>query len=100
MLPFLGRAFDIKKSTNETCWLRHTVSLPHDVVFWGFQHGIDSHATEIFPLRNVGSLVRQAPYGRMAILFARIEDRDALFDITPRLRDLIRVNAKAYSHEQ
>jgi len=100
VLPFLGRAFDIKKSTNEMCWLRHTVSLSRDVVFWGFQHGIDSHAIEIFPLRNVGSLVRQAPYGRMAILFARIEDRDTLFDITPRIHDLITVNEKAYSHEQ
>ena len=100
VFPFLGEPVKLAKSGTESLWVRHTVSLPFDAVFWGMRHTIDSQTVETFPLRNVGSFVRRAPYDRMAILFARFDDRESLFRIAPKFHELVTVDARGYCHEQ
>lgn len=90
--PFLGQSMTFPVTFTTIPWARHTLSLSSNAVIWSFNHRIPAVETRYFPLRESGSFVREAPYGKFAILFARFEDTERLFDITPALQDYIVLN--------
>jgi biotin carboxylase len=89
--PFLGEAIAFPSSIIDIPWARHTISLAEDTIVHGFAHTIPSPEVRYFPLRESGSLIRQAPFDKVAILFARFEEVESMFCLTPRLHDLITV---------
>lgn len=91
--PFLGESICFSNNEILIPWARHTISLPADAIVWSFGHNIPSNEVRMFPLRESGSLIRHAPFDKLAILFARFENNQDLFKITPTLRNLISLNS-------
>lgn len=92
LAPYLGREILPSAPGIVGLWARHTVSLPRDDVFFSFEHRIPASRVSTFPLCQSADAVRKAPYGKVAILFARFDDEATLFATTPRLGSLITLN--------
>lgn len=92
--PFLYLDINFPKNKIEIPYARHTISVAEDSIVYGFSHNIPSKEVKIFPIRGSGILVRKAPLDRIAIIIARLKDKNTLFKITPNLREFIRVERK------
>ena len=98
--PFLGEVIIPSPKHGNIPWARHTISLPTSAIVWSLGHKIPSSEVRLFPLRESGSLIGQAPYDKSAIIFARFDDQKELFRITPDLHELITLDLKAPHHAQ
>ena len=85
--PFVGRPPRGGTAATDIPWARHTISFPRDTVFLSFGQSIPAEEVRCFPLCQSASLVRAAPYGKAAILFARFAAPDSAFAVTRRLRE-------------
>jgi hypothetical protein len=97
--PFVGRPMRASATDVGTAWARHTISFPNDTVFWSFAHAIPAREIRVFPLCESASLVRAAPYGKAAILFARFDTSAEAFAVTQHLRDHLTLFASEPSHD-
>lgn len=96
--PFLGEPTVPEYREREEPWARHTISLASDAIVWSIGHRFPSEDVRIYQLRESGSLIRRAPYGKAAIVFARFGDTETLFELTPRLREMISIDSSDYHH--
>lgn len=88
--PFVGRPIVPKADRNQEFWARHTVSFDTDRLFFSFSPTLPgAKEVRVFPLAESAHRIRQAPYGKAAIVFARMASAPELFDVAPRMGDLL-----------
>lgn len=75
-------------------WARHTVSFARDTVFYSLGQHIPAREVRTFPLCQSASLIRAAPYGKAAILFARFSSGKEAFALTQNLRHHLTLSIK------
>lgn len=98
--PFVGRPCLAQAPKDLGYWARHTVSFHRDTVFWSLGAALPGTEARVFPLCESAGLIREAPYGKAAILFARFDDPETLFRITPNIREFLTLEATEASHAQ
>lgn len=98
LAPFIGRPIVPTRAAPPIPWARHTVSLPDDAVFVSFAQRIPSPELRVFPLCESANAVRRAPYGKIAIIFARFADTPTLFATTPAIGQLITIDTLDIPH--
>ena len=92
--PFLGETVPSNlRVENHKYFGRHTISVNQSLTNYTFSHNIPSNSVHIVPLKSSGERLDVAPYDKLAILFAEYANRPAMFDITPRLADLITIKS-------
>lgn len=92
--PFLGETVPSNlRVENHKYFGRHTISVNRSLTNYTFSHNIPSNSVHIVPLKSSGERLDVAPYDKLAILFAEYANRPAMFDITPRLADLITIKS-------
>jgi carbamoylphosphate synthase large subunit len=79
--PYVNKGVSPKNTRSES-WARHTVSLSEDAVVWAVQPQMNGRKVAIYQLEASGSLIRRAPYGKVAILFCEFPTRESLFQNT------------------
>ena len=72
-------------------WARHTLS--GGQLYFSAQHDLSLVSQELVPLALTGADVPAAPYGRVAVFFARFADTAQLWQTTPQLAERVRVRA-------
>ncbi len=72
-------------------WARH--SLSGGQLYFSSQHDLSLISQELVPLALTGADVPAAPYGRVAVFFARFADTAQLWQITPKLAEHVCVRA-------
>ncbi len=97
--PFLGLPLEVEQRTTFSPWARHTVSLTEPRIVWSFRDDIPAEEVMVVPLRESGSRVEQAPYDKIAIVFARFDSTATLFEATPRLREMISIQSESPAHD-
>lgn len=90
---FTGQPLRLHQNSELACWARHTISLRDDRIVFSYAHAIPSNDVRVFPLSESGALVRKAPYGKVAILFASFTGRKDLFRTTQKIGRMIDVNS-------
>lgn len=70
---------------------RHTISVKASKTLFAFSHSIPSSKVSIVPLKLSGHTCKEAPYDKVAILFAEIDSLDRLRDLVPVLKDHINI---------
>lgn len=95
--PFVAQAFRAPATGEAQPWARHTISFPRDTFFWSFGQAIPAEEVRTFPLCESASLVRAAPYGKAAIVFARFRSPEAAFAETQTLRDHLTLYGQEHS---
>lgn len=85
---FLGRKHPQPEPVREKFIARHTISSDHERIFTAFTQRIPSTQVISVPLMPSGHQLRAAPADKAAILFAEFDDRQALWDVAPRLAEL------------
>jgi formate-dependent phosphoribosylglycinamide formyltransferase (GAR transformylase) len=92
--PFLGEPIPSNlQFKNPKYFGRHTVSTGKPLVNYTFSHNILSTDVQIVPLKSSGERLDVAPFDKLAILFAEYTNRQMMFDITPRLADLVTIKS-------
>lgn len=77
----------------EQFWVRHTVSFLSDSVFLSLSPQLPQALdVRLFPLVESTSKVRGAPYGKVAIVFARLPSRGLMVEISSKMGELFRAN--------
>ncbi|PTU67281.1 carbamoyl-phosphate synthase small subunit [Chromobacterium sp. Panama] len=98
--PFIGQALPSYTPAPLSYWARHTVSFATETVFFSLSPKLPQALDiRVFPLAESASAVRPAPYGKAAIVFARLSDQEALFDIAPRLASFFPAHTLERDHE-
>jgi len=73
---------------------RHTVSVEEDCIFLSSSCSLPSAA--FVPLKRTGEILRAAPMDRAGIYFVEHSSAAAMKELTPRLRDFVRVQSKPH----
>lgn len=98
--PFAGLPMRGGQPAAAACWARHTISFAQDSVFFSLSPQIPAaQDVRIFPLADSAASIRAAPYGKAAIVFARLPDTATLFDLTPKLGSLFPANTLERQHD-
>jgi biotin carboxylase len=87
--PFIGEEFEFSKINESIPWSRHTISLKEDEVIHGYSINIAAKELRLFQLSESGNHVKRAPFGKVAILFARHQSLEKLFESTEKMVDKI-----------
>ncbi|WP_341882016.1 hypothetical protein [Synechococcus sp. UW140] len=72
--------------------LRHTISTMHSSILKSYTLNENNLSTEIFPLKESGVLLQQAPYDKAAIVFSEVADLNALHKITSKYSKLVSID--------
>lgn len=92
--PFLSETISSSLQFGDPKYFgRHTISTDHSLVSYTFSHNIPSTSVQVVPLKSSGERLDVAPYDKLAILFAEYANRPTMFDITPRLADLVTIKS-------
>jgi hypothetical protein len=93
--PFIGEFFDDSHRVNDyRPFGRHTISVQKPVSTFTFSHSIPALNTYITPLKNSGERLREAPFDKLAILFAEYPDTSTMFETTPRFAEFISIESQ------
>ncbi|NBF09329.1 ATP-grasp domain-containing protein [Pseudomonas sp. Fl4BN1] len=68
---------------------RHTVSRNSPLINFSFSNKIPSVRVEIVPLKGSGERLKEAPFDKLAIIFAEFNDQNSMLTVTPNFADLI-----------
>lgn len=98
--PFAGRAMQAGGRDCAQYWARHTVSFARDSVFYSLSPRVPQALDlRLYPLADSASTIKAAPYGKAAIVFARLPDAATLFELAPRLGSLFAANLPERHHD-
>lgn len=88
--PFLGEVIhhDAKLVSYKPIG-RHTISVQNPVSTYTFSQSIPALNVHITPLKNSGERLKEAPFDKLAILFAEYPDLSTMLDVTPRLAEFV-----------
>jgi biotin carboxylase len=89
LMPFLGEEFKFSKLDESVPWSRHTISLNKDEVIYGYSINIEAEELRYFQLSESGEYIQSAPYGKVAILFARHKTSEKMFYCTEKMADKV-----------
>ena len=70
---------------------RHTVSCNEPIVNFSFSPDFRAKSVDIVSLKNSGEKLGPAPFDKLAILFVEFQDRATMFDVTPRMAELVNI---------
>ncbi len=70
---------------------RHTISVAEPRTFFSFSHSIPSSKVTVVPLKLSGHNCQEAPYDKIAILFAELASPDLMRDLVPVLREHVNI---------
>jgi formate-dependent phosphoribosylglycinamide formyltransferase (GAR transformylase) len=68
---------------------RHTVSTQAATSVYSFSHRVPNADVRIIPLKSSGELIKEAPYDKLAILFAEFKTSMAMLELVPKFSDFI-----------
>lgn len=84
--PFLGLPFHFAPGFDNPAWImRHTISSPEPFTLNALRFLVPLHIESLVPISLTGDRLNASPFGRVAIMFARTDDRanmDELFGRT------------------
>lgn len=90
--PFIGERMPPKIVTKGSrFYARHTISVTEPTVAVSFSINLPAEDIQIASLKNSGGLLKAAPYDKLAIFFARFENKETLFQYTPKLADQVSI---------
>lgn len=90
--PFLNRKNDIKFTESNKFITRHTITVPNKLSFQSFQVNIpSSKGVEIFPLKESGDLLDEAPFDKVGIIFTEFSSFSELNIHTPTMKNFVNV---------
>jgi len=95
--PFIAGNFQYSESFTRTNYsrpvLRHTISTMNSTTFKSFTLYKNNINTEVFPLKESGFFLEQAPYDKAAIIFSECVDLYALHEITSNYGSQVSLNS-------
>jgi len=89
--PFIGETITFEPLGDVRFVGRHTISVDQSRSLFSFSHAIPSEKVEIVPLKLSGSMCKEAPYDKAAILFAEFDALDRLRTVVPDLKHYIKI---------
>ncbi|MBU3580982.1 ATP-grasp domain-containing protein [Polynucleobacter sp. AP-Capit-er-40B-B4] len=87
--PFLGKPYVFLSDDKQIPWARHTISMPDDAVVYGYSVEGGAEETRFFQLSESGSLIKKAPYGKVAIFLTRYQSLEQLYTNTKILANKV-----------
>lgn len=90
--PFLNE--DLPQSINYSFmkyYARHTITISDQLVAFSFGHTIPAQDVQIVALKMSGEVLREAPYDKLAIIFAKFSNFQDLIKHTQRLSEYITI---------
>lgn len=89
---FLNRKNDTKFIESKKFIARHTITVPNKLPFQSFEVNIpSSKGVEIFPLKESGDLLDEAPFDKVGIIFTEFSSFSELNLHTPVMKDFVKV---------
>lgn len=90
---FIGEDYTVEKNeVPAKPVIRHTVSSNEDLMFSNYLALIENRQMHNFPLKLTGEKLKAAPFDKAGIIFIQAENDAEMFDWTPRLNELFKVN--------
>jgi len=91
-LPFIGENIVAKNSVEVVKNMaRHTISVDKKKSLFSFSQSLPSSNVTVVPLKCSGHVISEAPYDKVAILFAEFEASDTLRQVTPSMAGYINI---------
>jgi biotin carboxylase len=90
---FLGSPLGVHEVKDYRYMSRHTVSSDRTQMFASFTHKIPSSDVSVYPLKRSGHRLREAPYDKVAILFAEFQDRAVMESVTKDLHNFVTIDS-------
>ena len=82
---------NFKSNESNQFYGRHTISSINNLINFSFRHNIPCNEMEIIQLKTSGEKLKQAPYDKLGIVFAKFGDFESMNNITPNLADYINI---------
>lgn len=91
--PFLNEKNSIKNlKLFDKHIARHTISKNDDIIFESFSYDIPAKTVDIFPLKDSGQILKQAPFDKIGIVFCEFDTKEKLIEYTPRMKEFFFIN--------
>ncbi|MAR90265.1 MAG: ATP-grasp domain-containing protein [Pseudomonadota bacterium] len=98
-LPFIGGKIKANSSSERYRLIgRHTISVVKPKTLFSFSQSLPSPKVSIVPLKRSGHPITDAPYDKVAILFAEFEAAETLKSITPSMADYMSIKTIEDNH--
>jgi biotin carboxylase len=93
--PFVNTPFHFEFEKEQKWIMRHTISQPIQHIFGSIQFHVPIKIEKLVPISLVGDVLKPSPYGRIAILFAKTNNKAELTDLFTRTlnRELYAISA-------
>jgi glutathione synthase/RimK-type ligase-like ATP-grasp enzyme len=93
--PFLNAPFHFEFENEQKWIMRHTISQPIQHIFGSIQFHAPIKIEKLVPISLAGDVLKPSPYGRIAILFAKTNNKAELTDLFTKTlnRELYAISA-------
>ncbi len=94
IMPFINAQYPVEiTQDHEHYYGRHTISSKKPVVNFSFKPRLNQAELEIVQLKESGEKLTQAPFDKLAIIFAKFKDKQSMFSVTPSLAEYFPINS-------
>jgi len=85
--PFLNQEFSLKDTMKQSWIMRHTVSQPSNGVLGSIRFNLPVLIEKIVPISLAGDMIKESPFGRIALLFLKSNSEKELLELYRKTLD-------------